>query len=360
MGVVGCPAAARGATVCWRALRAGRRLDRARRSVRKMPAIRIPRAWEIPESQVTDEAFYLGRRWFLKAAGMAGLGAIAAASGCSGAASQQGSLPASVVIPAAWKGLYPARRSDRHRLDRPLTDEAVAARYNNFYEFTTDKELVGKISEKFPFHPWQVEVTGMVRKPKTYDIDELVKALPLEERLYRHRCVEAWAMAVPWTGFPFKVLIDRVEPLSSARYVRLVSFMKPELAPGQALQSWYPWPYYEGLTMAEATNELAMLATGIYGHPLPMQHGAPIRLVTPWKYGFKSIKSIVKIEFVDKQPPNFWNDVAPTEYDFFANVNPAIPHPRWSQATERLIDTGERVPTQLYNGYGEQVAHLYT
>ena len=200
---------------------------------------------------------------------------------------------------------------------------------------------------------------SLVDRPKVYDLDDLVRRMPLEERLYRFRCVEAWAMAVPWTGFPMKALINEVQPKSSARYVRMVTFQRPEQAPGQKSQPWYPWPYFEALTMEEAMNELTLLGTGIYGHALPKQHGAPIRLVAPWKYGFKSIKSIVSIEFTDKQPPTFWNKLAPSEYDFWANVNPNVPHPRWSQATERLISTGERVPSQLYNGYGEYVAHLY-
>lgn len=166
-------------------------------------------------------------------------------------------------------------------------------------------------------------------------------------------------MAVPWTGFPFRALADEVQPTSKATHVRLVSFYKPDQAPGIRSQSWYKWPYYEGLSMTEAMNELALLTVGIYGHDLPRQHGAPIRLITPWKYGYKSIKSIVRIEFVDRQPPTFWNDVAPDEYDFWSNVNPEVPHPRWSQASERMIDTGERRPTFLYNGYGDYVKHLY-
>jgi methionine sulfoxide reductase catalytic subunit len=325
-----------------------------------MPVIKIPRGWEIPESAATPESTYLNRRAFLKAAGVAGIATLAVASGYAGDVAV-GEAPAGAPAGSeAVKKLYPARRNDKYRLDRPLTDEQVAGRYNNFYEFTTDKELVAKLSQSFPTRPWQVEVTGLIKRPRTYDIDELIAAMPLEERLYRHRCVEAWAMAVPWTGFPFKALIDRVEPLSSAKFIRLLSFKKPELAPGQAMQDWYHWPYYEGIGMAEATNELALLVTGIYGHPLPMQHGAPLRLVTPWKYGYKSIKSIVRIEFLERQPPTFWNDVAPTEYDFAANVNPAVPHPRWSQATERLIGSGDRVPTRPFNGYEEFVASLYT
>jgi sulfoxide reductase catalytic subunit YedY len=205
-----------------------------------------------------------------------------------------------------------------------------------------------------------VKISGLVKKPRTYDLDELLRLTDLEERLYRHRCVEAWAMAVPWTGFAFADLIRIVEPLSTAKFVRMVSFKKPDEAPGQKQYRWYPFPYYEGLTIKEAMNELAFLVTGIYGHPLPVQHGAPLRLATPWKYGYKSIKGIVEFEFTDRQPKTFWNDLAPAEYDFLSNVNPAVPHPRWSQETERMIDTGERRPTQIYNGYGEFVARLYS
>jgi sulfoxide reductase catalytic subunit YedY len=183
--------------------------------------------------------------------------------------------------------------------------------------------------------------------------------MPIEERLYRHRCVEAWAMAVPWTGFPLKALIDFAEPRSSAKYVRFVSASKPDEMPGIGEQNWYPWPYFEGLRIEEAANELTMCTVGIYGHPLPSQHGAPLRINVPWKYGYKSPKSIVKIEFTEKEPPTFWDTLQPEEYSFESNVNPNKPHPRWSQAKERLIDTGETVATQMYNGYGEFVAHLY-
>ena len=301
----------------------------------------------------TPEPVYLNRRRFLIGLG---LGAAAAAAGCApGLETPSG--PEQALD--AWKRLYPAARNPRYTLDRPLTDEAAAGRYNNFYEFGADKGAVGRLARRFPWYPWQVEVTGLVAHPKVWDIDELVQTMPLEERLYRHRCVEAWAMAVPWTGFPLKALIEKAGPLSAARYVRLVSFHRPALAPGQAMQDWYPWPYYEALRLDEAMHELTLLATGIYGHPLPMQHGAPIRLVTPWKYGFKSIKSIARIELVDRQPPSFWNDVAPAEYGLEANVDPAVPHPRWSQAMERLIDTGQLVPTAPFNGYGELVAGLY-
>lgn len=310
-----------------------------------MPLIRIHRGWEIPEREATPEHLYLNRRRFLKGLGLTGIGLVTGV-GLAGA--------------EEVASLYPAKRNPTYTLDRALSDEQVAGSYNNFYEFTTDKEAVKEKVEKFQTHPWQVEVKGLVQNPKIYDFDQLVRRMPLEERLYRHRCVEAWAMAVPWTGFPFKALIDEVQPLSSARYMRLVSFDRPDQAPGQKWQPWYPWPYFEGLSLAEATNELAFLVTGIYGHELPKQHGAPLRLATPWKYGFKSIKSIVLIEFTEAQPPTFWNQIAPSEYDFYANVNPAIPHPRWSQATEKLIGTGERVPTQRYNGYGPYVEKLYS
>ena len=315
-----------------------------------MPLIRIPRGWEIPERLATPEAVYLNRRRFLKELGTAGLGltGLALAAGADRAAAEDGAA------------LYPAKRNPAYTLDRALTDEQVAASYNNFYEFTTDKEAVREKVEKFQLHPWQVEIKGLVHNPRVYDFDELVRRMPLEERLYRHRCVEAWAMAVPWTGFPLKALVDLARPLSGAKYLRLVSFYRLDEAPGQKWQPWYSWPYYEGLSMAEATNELTLIATGIYGHELPKQHGAPLRLVTPWKYGFKSIKSIVLIDFVAAQPPTFWNTANPGEYDFVANVDPGVPHPRWSQASEELIGTNERVPTQLYNGYGEYVEKLYS
>jgi sulfoxide reductase catalytic subunit YedY len=198
----------------------------------------------------------------------------------------------------------------------------------------------------------------MVEKPQTLGIDDLLKKVQLEERLYRHRCVEAWSIAVPWTGFPLKALVDMAKPLSGAKYIQMTTFMDKSMAPGQKM-FWYPWPYIEGVTMDEAMNELSLLGTGMYGHPMPKQDGAPLRLVLPWKYGFKSIKSIVKFSFVDKRPVGLWEKLQPQEYGFWANVNPAVPHPRWSQATERVIGTNKRVPTLIWNGYGDFVAHLY-
>jgi sulfoxide reductase catalytic subunit YedY len=248
-----------------------------------------------------------------------------------------------------------AQRHATFAVEGPLTEETVASRYNNFYEFSSGKADVWKLA-KFSTQPWKVEITGLVHKPQTLDLEDLLRLMPLEERHYRFRCVEAWAMDVPWIGFPMHALLQRVEPMGNARYVRLTT---QDFRQGKVSLSPYPWPYNEGLTMAEAMNELTLLAVGIYGHVLPNQHGAPIRLITPWKYGFKSIKSIVRIELTEKQPATFWNTLAADEYDFWANVNPKVPHPRWSQATERLLDTGERRPTLLYNGYAEFVAHLY-
>jgi sulfoxide reductase catalytic subunit YedY len=324
--------------------------------------IRTRRGWEIPERLATPEDIYVNRRKFLKGMGVTGLGAVGALAGCNRRAESQaeGEKPPLLGLPepSATAKLYPAKRNDKYTLDRPLTDEASAGRYNYLYEFSLNKQRVSRLVGPFKTRPWQIEVTGLVKKPRTFDIDDLVRRMPLEERLYRHRCVEAWSMAVPWTGFPIKAFIDLVEPQPSAKFMRMVTFNKPDEAVGMKDDS-YPWPYFEALTMAEATNDLALFVTGIYGHELTKQHGAPIRLVTPWKYGYKSIKSIVRVEFLEQQPPTFWATVVPREYDFWANVNPDVPHPRWSQASERVLGTGERVPTLLYNGYTEFVAHLY-
>jgi sulfoxide reductase catalytic subunit YedY len=326
--------------------------------------IRSRKAWEMPEREATPESDYWNRRRFLRAAGfgLAGLasGGLMTPAGAeeatappekNGAATEDGALP-------AGSSLYPAKRNKEYKLDRPLTPELNATSYNNFYEFSYTKDAVRFFARKLEPSPWSVEVTGAVAKPTKFDLDDLLRKVTLEERLYRFRCVEAWAMAVPWTGFPLSKLLDLVEPKSSAKYVRFLTFLKPEWAPNQRSQDW-PWPYYEALTMAEARNELTLLATGLYGKPMPKQNGAPIRLVVPWKYGFKSIKSIVRIEVTEKQPATFWNTAAPNEYGFLANVNPKKPHPRWSQAQERMIDTGETRPTLPYNGYEELVAGMY-
>lgn len=327
--------------------------------------IRIPKSWEIPERKVTPENVYRayrrqgfggqGRRRFLQTLGIAGLAG--AASGCG----LGGWLESDVAAGDFLGNLppMPAERNTRYTVDRPIPEDEIVSRYNNFYEFTTDKPRVWKLAKDFPSRPWEIEITGEVEKPRKIDVDDLLKQFTLEERVYRHRCVEAWSVIVPWVGFPLAEFVKWARPKSSARYLRMVSFFKPKLAVGQREQTWYPWPYFEGLTMAEATNELSLLVVGSYGHILPNQNGAPLRLHTPWKYGYKSIKSIVKFDFTRRRPRTFWNELAPKEYGFTSNVNPAVPHPRWSQETERDIATGNRIPTHLYNGYAEYVAHLY-
>lgn len=324
--------------------------------------IKKKKPWTIPEREAAPEEVYLGRRRFLRDIGYISLGGVML-SGLGGGVFglfEDNKKENIIKVPSTpTSSLYPAKRNLIYTLDRPLTDETAAASYNNYYEFSSGKE-VWKHIDKFKARPWKIEVTGLVEKPRTYDIDELVRLMPLEERLYRHRCVEAWAIAVPWTGFPMREFIKTARPLSSAKYVRMTTFMNPDWASGQRLRFWQPWPYTEGLTMDEAANELTFLATGIYDHELPAQHGAPMRLVVPWKYGFKSIKSIVKIEFVAEQPATFWNTVSPEEYGFVSNVNPDVPHPRWSQKTERIIGRDEERPTVLYNGYGEYVAGIYS
>ncbi len=307
--------------------------------------IRSPRGWELPESAVTPESVFLDRRRFLVGAGVAGLGLAA--------------LPRHVLaqetIPTA--DLYPAARNDSYVVDRAITPEDINTTYNNYYEFGSNKRIYRE-AQKLPVRPWTVAIDGMVREPKVWDIDDLIRRIGVEERVYRHRCVEAWSMVAPWTGFPLASLVALAEPLGSARYVRFETFMMPKVATEQRA-SWYPWPYVEGVTIAEAGNELPFMVTGAYGKPLPKQMGAPLRLALPWKYGFKSIKGIVKISFTDERPVSFWEEILPKEYGFWANVNPQVPHPRWSQATEKPLGSNERVPTLLYNGYGEQVAHLY-
>ena len=324
--------------------------------------IKKKKGWEMPESESTPEKIYMDRRRLIKAIG---IGAALLLAGCDsssyyglwggGEEKEKGRIE---VPKTPTSPLYPAKRNSAFTLERPLTPETTAAMYNNFYEFSWTKSVWKRV-EKFQIRPWQIEVGGLVEKPLTFDIDGLVKMMPLEERLYRFRCVEAWAMAVPWTGFLMREFVKKVKPLSSARFVKMTGFLRPEEAPYQSSRPDLPWPYWEGLTMEEATNELTLLVTGVYGHELPKQHGSPLRLIVPWKYGFKSIKSIVRFEFTEESPGNFWNTMVPYEYDFRANVNPQAPHPRWSQETERMIGTNERRPTLKYNGYAEFVSQLY-
>jgi sulfoxide reductase catalytic subunit YedY len=310
--------------------------------------IRRRKGWELPDSVATDEPVFHDRRRLIQAIAAGPI----LASGLLGA---WPALAANEPDPSA--GLYPVKQNPKYALDRPITDAKYSTTYNNFYEFGTEKDI-WEDAQALPVRPWTIKIDGMVDKAMTIDIGDLLKKMPLEERLYRHRCVEGWSFTVPWTGFPMKALLDLAKPLGSAKYVRMETFMDPATAPEQK-KFFYPWPYTEGLTMEEATNDLAFIATGMYGKPVPKQNGAPLRLATPWKYGFKSVKSIVHFEFTDKRPRTYWEALASDEYGFWANVNPAVAHPRWSQATERVLGTDERVPTQLYNGYGEFVASMY-
>ena len=305
------------------------------------------RKWDIPERLATPEHLFFDRRALLAAMGATGLSLL------------PGSALAQRVsdLPDPTNDLYPAKRNEKFTLDRPITEEKINTSYNNFYEFGSSKN-VAKAAQALKLRPWTVKIDGMVEKPQEIGIDDLVRRMPLEERLYRHRCVEAWSMAIPWSGFPMAKLLELAQPLASAKYVRMETFLDSSLAPGQR-QSWYPWPYVEGLTIAEAANELAFLVTGAYGKPVAKVQGAPLRLAVPWKYGFKSIKSIVRFNFTDQRPKSYWEALQSSEYGFWANVNPQVPHPRWSQATEELIGLNERRPTLLFNGYAEYVADLY-
>jgi methionine sulfoxide reductase catalytic subunit len=312
-----------------------------------MRIIRRP-GWYLPDSAATPEKLVFNRRALLAGgAALALLPGVARAQRMSDAAE----------LPDPTADLYPAKRNEKYPLDRPITDEKINGHYNNFYEFGMEKGIA-EAAQALHTRPWMIKIDGMVEKSIETGIDDLIRKIGLEERTYRHRCVEAWSMAIAWTGFPFAKLVEFAKPLGSAKFVRMESFLDRKMAPGQRM-SWFPWPYIEGLTMAEAANELAFLATGAYGHPLAKQHGAPLRLAVPWKYGFKSAKSIVRFSFVDKRPVGMWEELQSSEYGFWANVNPAVPHPRWSQATEELIGTGERRPTLIYNSYGEYVADLY-
>ncbi len=306
------------------------------------------RGWEIPEREATPEHIFMDRRAFLAATGAAAV---------IGLTASQAAAQRVADLPDPTADLYPVKRNESFTLDRPLTDEKINANYNNFFEFGPTKQIA-RAAQALKIRPWTVKIDGMVEKPFDIAIDDLIRKMPLEERLYRMRCVEAWSMTIPWSGFPMARLVELAKPLSSAKYVRMETFVDKAVAPEQR-KAWYPWPYTEGLTIAEATNDLTFMVTGCYGKPLPKQHGAPIRLAAPWKYGFKSIKSIVRFHFTDQRPKSYWEDLQSSEYGFWANVNPEVSHPRWSQATEELLGLGERRPTLLFNGYGEQVAHLY-
>lgn len=325
-----------------------------------MVSVRQRPDWSLPERLATPETTFWDRRQVLRGLGLAGAGLLAGAC----APSDDPRYVTRPALGARYAERFPAPRNDAYGLgdDRRPTPEIIAAKENNFYELTQDKwavwELAQRYARRHPPEPWTVEVGGLVHRPRTLDLDDLLTGFELEERLYRFRCVERWAMQVPWTGFPLARLIDACNPLGSARYVRFVSFLDPRHLPGQRAQDHYPWPYFEALRLDEARHPLAFAVVGVYGHALPMQHGAPWRLAIPWKYGYKGPKSVVRIELLAERPETFWHTAAPDEYGFFSNVDPHKPHPRWSQEVEIDIGTGDRRPSLPYNGY-TQVAGLY-
>ena len=300
-------------------------------------------SWDIKETFVTDERIVKSRRAFL---------------GSLGAVSITGGFGTDVLANTAWanQNSQAAPRNEKFNTIENITPEKLSSKYNNFFEFGSTKNI-WKEAQNLNTKEWAINISGLVEKPFTLDTDDLTKKFPLEERIYRHRCVEAWSMVVPWKGFQLSKLVDFARPLSSAKFLEFKTFFSPNEATEQRAR-WYPWPYTEGLTIEEATNELSFMVVGAYGKSLHKQFGAPIRLHLPWKYGFKSIKSIVEINFTSKRPVSFWETLANNEYGFWANVNPDVSHPRWSQKTERVLGGGER-DTELYNGYGAQVAGLY-
>lgn len=328
-----------------------------------MTIIRIPKSWEIAEQNVTSESVFLNRRSFFKTLIGAGVGAtLMPILGCEKSEKSNQKLEATLNT-ESFSNIQ--RNSKFSTVDRPLTEVNLAGQYNNYYEFGSTKSI-WQAAQALPTQNWKIEVTGLVKNPRTYDLDDLSKIFPIEERIYRFRCVEAWSMVIPWIGFSMKSLLAAVEPTAQAKFVSFSSYydQKITLGPLWSLGRKLPWPYTEGLRIEEMANELAFFAIGNYGHKLPKQHGAPIRAVLPWKYGFKGAKSINKIEFLASKPATFWNTIDAHEYDFEANVNPNKPHPRWSQATEKFISVGpglkwDKRPTLPYNGYGEYVASLY-
>ncbi len=312
---------------------------------------------EIPSSQLTPQSLYLSRRTFMKAATAVTVAALLASCAPNEA---ETAVPAIVgtVEGEGETAVIPSPSTQTDELGNAINSFEEIANYNNYYEFTTEKEDVAELAAGYPLSPWQIEVSGMVKNPGVYDIDKIRQDFDQEERVYRLRCVETWAMVIPWMGFPLAKLLNKVEPTGKAAYVRFETIHDPDNMPGQK-SAWFEWPYIEGLRLDEAMNDLTLLATGLYGQELLPQNGGPVRLVVPWKYGFKSIKSIVKIELTDKIPTSLWMASAPNEYGFYANVNPNVDHPRWSQGAERVIGKNGRQHTTLYNGYAEQVAHLY-
>lgn len=313
--------------------------------------IRKKKSWELSENAVTPESVWLNRRSVLAGLGLTGAGAAAGALGLFPSRGMAADDPSA--------GLYPVPVNPAYAdAGYALTAEKDAISYNNYYEFGSSKDIV-KPAQKISIRPWTVEITGLVDTPKTWDIDELLAEMELEERIYRHRCVERWAMVVPWSGFPLRKLLARAGVQNDARYVKFTTFGDEKEARGIRQSPWYPWPYTEGITIDEAMHDLSFMVTGIYGKPLPKQNGAPLRVHLPWKYGFKSSKGIVRIEVTDKKPTGFWQQLQSSEYGFWANVNPSVPHRRWSQEMEWELTTRGTRPTSLYNGYAEEVASLY-
>lgn len=313
------------------------------------------RTWQLPEAAATPESAALGPR--PSGRGIVGRRAVLGAAG--GALFGAPALAASSAPPLKdFPGTMARPVDPTYPPERPFTPAHDVYTFNNYYEFSDQKRL-SRLAQALPTVPWSIRIDGLVAHERTLGLEDLLKMVALEERLYRHRCVEAWGLTVPWTGFPLQRLLAIAEPLGSAKYVVFQTDRNPKAMPGLR-EAWYPWPYTEGLTIQEAANDLAILAVGLYGKPLAKQNGAPIRLVVPWKYGFKSAKALVRISFTEKRPRTFWEEVDSREYGFWANVNPAVPHPRWSQARERLIGLDKVVPTKIYNGYGEWVANLYT
>ena len=298
--------------------------------------------WNLKESSITSEKIFKARRESLKKIAIGSL-----------------ILPSTLLSSfPAFSSLYPPISNNSYKIDRDLTKENLATTYTNFYEFGSSKNIWRRAAQ-LTTNPWLLTIDGLVNKPLTIDVHDLLKKIGgIEERVYRFRCVEAWSMTVPWAGFPLNKILSLIEPKKDAKFLKFETFFNPDIAPGQK-QQWYPWPYQEGITIEEAKNDLSFIATGIYGKELPNQNGAPLRLILPWKYGFKSIKSIVKISLTNDRPIGMWEKLAPKEYGFWANVNPDIPHPRWSQKTEQQLGVDGRIPTIIYNGYGEQVASMY-
>lgn len=316
--------------------------------------------WQLRERDVTPEAVYLHRREVLRGLGLSALGFTVLGLGAGAACASSESDARGPTDEELFPGLRAlSARASEHDPGRPLTPAHLATRYNNYYEFTTDKDRVWRLASGFTRLPWEVELGGLCERRGRFDLTDVVDFDALEERRYRFRCVEAWSMTVPWIGVPLRKIIEWARPRPRATHVRFVSVHRPAEMPGQESQGWYPWPYFEGLRMDEAMHDLTLAVVGLYGRELTPQNGGPLRIIVPWKYGYKSPKAIARIEFVARRPHTFWNDLQPREYPFLSNVDPSVPHPRWSQATERLLDTGRRIPTLPYNGYADLVASLY-